>query len=262
MAFRSNCIVPIWALPPDSKRPIQIGSGVLIADQFEHVLLTAAHVMAFFTKLYVPMIPGSRGLFRPNGVAFWRNPSEGEIGKDTYDFGGFILDSESASSVEGAFTFLSPLDLHDVETYPEGTEVFVEGYPAKKGRLSGPGVENETLSVKASVVSESRRLKGAYSTNSHLFVAFNRRKGFVDSQTGHRREICLMNGTSGGAIFATDEHGCPRLAAIITEHHEKSHILVGTRIGHILQELNAQFRSRWGSVTKNSEDPYKGEVSE
>lgn len=249
-------VCPIWGRLHDSSRPELLGSGVLIYDGYEHLLLTAGHVMAKFDQGYRMGIWGPEILFSPRGLSFkFVATAETRGGtEDIFDFGGLFLDAESAALAKDHKDFL-PLDQLSGEQPIEGSLALLFGYPVTRSKSSDSAATNEGLMVRSSVVSSERFPKTCYSERDHIFLDFNRKKGWLDD-SGAPVSAPEPHGMSGGGIFVHQDPKDPssplKLVGIITEWHRdrKQCILGGTGLAFIVRRLQQQYAGRWGSLGK------------
>jgi hypothetical protein len=248
-------ICPLWG--SNSGAPEQIGSAVLVEDDHESLLLTAGHVMRFDELGYRFAVGGAdqARLFRPTGHAFaFKALPETPGGvRDIYDFGGLFLDQESADSLRANFEFVKPSDI-EARPVQESAIAVLHGFPCRRSSVSFDAVINEAMSAVSRVVPSQNLPKGGYSAEHHIFVHFNRRRGWYQEGSIQQVTLPIPHGMSGGGIFIdvggralTGEF---KLAGIITEYHEKIHIFGGTRISSIFSIMRDRFQSRWGSLCK------------
>jgi hypothetical protein len=214
----------------------QFGSGVLVRIGEHHFLLTAAHVLDD-SERYDLLIPGRDGLKGLNGhFAGMRMPSSGNRSDDRYDIAYVKLLKEELGMLHHDLMFL---EAHECDTFDAVTAkdtYTVIGYPAEKSKTSSGEVATSIFSFSSEGVKDYRYKKIGCNLDHHLLVQFRRHRAF-SYKTMQNSGVPDFAGLSGGGVFAWSKElpdpralSQPKLTAIVTEYHVRSHVFVATRL--------------------------------
>ena len=247
-----DCLAPIWIQRPGARHPAQAGTGILIDDGFESIVVTAAHVVHEITPGCKVALPGHGGrLFPPQGKWFVSGMPRASLLElsDPLDVGVFFQTRADAKQLRDMFCPLRPDDLDASPLLSPGAVGVIAGFPEKKSDVEpNLNVFSQCVFAETCVVEPQRHPRKEFGADSHLFMDFNRRKGFAETETGKRVAICRPEGMSGGGIFLQHGENEWKLAGVLTDYHERKNVFGGTRVMTVISSLAPVFGSRWGQV--------------
>lgn len=241
------CVVPVMA--PDAKgNPRPVGSAVLFASGNRTFVLTAAHVVTKF-QTHGMYLGGRERIVEAEGRRHYSVPTA-PGGVDRADVGFIELSQDEAASL-GEVRFLRAADVDPDEwsrPLPQGRNralYVVFGYPASKMKRNPVRLTVRTppMTYLGPGASPDKYAAVGVEPHSHLVVDFVR--DALVTRTGVGRGP-VPRGVSGGGAWrcenlTTGDLTESRLVAIMTEWHQERDLLVGTRVGPILEEIRTQY---------------------
>ena len=236
-------------IPDDRGNPFLTGSGILLSVGTRSFLLTAAHVFhgARDRGLYVG---GLQDLVLVNGPRQFTQAADGQP-EDRADVG-FAEMTPAEVRQLGDVVFLGPtaLDPDDRLRPPPAGQghpfYFILGYPASRMKRNPKTQKIKTGALRfLSLGAEPTVYKTlGLPEHSHLVVEFDRRNSLGPKGPAMAAD---PHGTSGGGAWRCDDllRGHPSkgtlIAVMIEWHHHPANVLVGTRIGVVLEGIRAQY---------------------
>jgi hypothetical protein len=228
------------------RRPVHIGSCLLLDIDGTPIVCTAAHVMDHLEEspLYVGgsigkgLVPIAGGRIRSTSKPDDRRDS------DHYD-AAFWAPPLSAVAAMGDVTFINDAKLSRADAMP-GRLYTAIGYPISRNKRA---IEHDTKSVTTRISMYTANVESlpdlaaklGVSGAEHFFLRFAKRSFTGD---GAKANTFGAIGLSGGALlelgdfessasYERDPKGSALLGGMVIEHHKKHGALVAVRIGGI-----------------------------
>ncbi len=226
--------IPIILERSDSGRREAIGSAVLMRIENRTFLLTAAHVTDH-AKNGTLLIPGRSTFIQPTGVFNGTLPPDsGNRNHDKLDAAYFWLDEECVRELHPNCKVLERPDVL-LEAPEHRTTYTMAGYPWRKSRTKGRGIETNFQTFSGLEAKESEYDAMRLSRSTHIAIRFHRGNTFHE---GKRRVITspLPHGMSGGGIYVWNNEALQNspvrlpLAGIANEYIPEKSLLIGTRL--------------------------------
>lgn len=236
-----QCIVPILN-DDDGHVPMACGSGVLVAIDEEHFLLSAAHVLDKTAK-HTLLIPTLSELKAIRGPMVCTVPPDGDRDLDWLDVGYVRLTAAEAQQLSPQFEFL-PVGLIDVNDIATSQSHYVfSGYPgsAVQRRYRSNVLDGQQHSYTGRNASYCTYWQAGTNFIANIVVTFDAKRA-IDQQ-GRTVRPKDRHGMSGGGVWVLS--GSPilrkvprlRLCGVITEHPKQNNCLVGTRLFVLLEMI-------------------------
>jgi hypothetical protein len=243
-------IRPIYA-SNDTRRPIHVGSSVLLKIDGVPHLLTAAHVIDWIkhASLY---IGGENHLTEIE--AEFRVTKADTRDDDRYDFA-FTIIPESMAVKLGGVTYISDKEISYMPAQTTGHVYTALGYPNSLNKkidhtkkhiptVIWPYAATVLSDPDATALTKSLKVGG----EDHIFIKFNE-KHSMDLHTGKIVNSLKPTGISGGALidlgnladldrFAEPRTG-GRLVGLLIEHRARYKAMVATRMTTIIRAIRS-----------------------
>jgi hypothetical protein len=243
MKVISQTVAPlVGATLNGSPRPV--GSGVLVRFGAHHFIFSAAHVLdeVLLDGLF---LPGKQGFVPLRGEVFRTMFPEGIRDNDRIDLACMRVD-EIKDLLSEDLCFLPSEYIHTSHSTGEGRHYRFSGYPHK-------GVELKSLENNVGARLETYEdvgipfdlyLKAGLDPRTHIAITFNDKK--ARDESGQIITPKNQSGTSGGGVWAGEKNAdevvfSPRLVAIVIEHDVTHKILIGTKLGPLVELVRKVF---------------------
>lgn len=243
---RKNCHCPIVGADKRSK-PYLVGTGVVLELNSKIFIATAAHVFDEneITTIYT-FLDGKNQII------------EGEIHSTTKPGNDRNKDKLDIAIYKVADTFIpkfrtsyTPVTLEDIEVndIPEAKKYYAFiGHPANKTRpkYGTTKMKSEVFSYFGTVAPSKAYEQLSLSTNSHIVVGFDPKECFDEKSS--RYNFPKAKGMSGGGVWLLEnlnnhssQSDVNKLVGIGIEYHKNPKVMVGTRIGAVVEAIKTKF---------------------
>jgi hypothetical protein len=243
-------IRPIYA-SADARRPVHIGSSVLLKIDDIPYLLTAAHVIDWnkHCSLYIAGETHLTEIKAEFGITQADNRAD-----DRYDFAFAVIPEPMAAKL-GDVTYISDREISSMPAQTTGRVYAALGYPNSKNRkidhtkkhittVIWPYAAAVLSDLNATALAKSLKIGG----DEHVFVKFDE-KHSRDLRTEKIVNSLDPKGISGGALidlgnladldrFAEPGTG-GRLVGLLIEHHARYKAMVTTRMTTIIRAIQS-----------------------
>jgi hypothetical protein len=238
-------VVPLFSVPP-GKRPVLIGTSVLVESSGSHFLVSARHVIEQAKppgRLHYYFEPGGLHLLLGSVMQTGPLPSES---KDAFDLAVIRLPDDARKPSTAVWK--RPLDISALvgRKLPRGEKQYlVTGFPKSRSRANPHSRKllSEPSGFKVVSASSTRYADLGVSEASHLVLSLDiRNMRFPDGTT---RPIADPHGMSGSPVWLLyDESGendlhMTQLVGIAIEYYKDEKLLVATDASVALDLIRA-----------------------
>lgn len=244
LQLRKNCHCPIIGADEKNK-PYLVGTGVVLEFESNIFIASAAHVFDEneFTTLYT-FLDGKQLVIEGEIHA----TTKPENDRDKLDVAVFKVKAHMASQFRSTYSpvFIEDIDVNDIPG-PIKYYAFI-GHPTNKTKPKhGTSIiKSEIFSYFGSVASESAYKQLSISEYSHIVVGFDPKKCL--DENGSRYNFPKAKGMSGGGVWLLEDlshHSSKshvnKLVGIGIEDHKNPKVLVGTRIGAVIEAIKRKY---------------------
>jgi hypothetical protein len=254
--------VPI--LNYDKAQPSLVGTGVFVAVDHQHLVITAAHV---FESRFRKVAFGSLGAhgFRIFGaddmkiLAAKAQTGAGDSQRAVYKDGLDLAVIEPRDEVlEALQSHYQPFDLRRNQQSAAAEWGVVSGWPARKNKFNAKKrvCNFDTCYHIQCPIVETEKIRGAgWNPDIYVGLSANKGKDFVSATSGERVHLPKLEGLSGAGMWIRSrEESAPTsptwfLAGIAVEDHESKRMLKVIRIEHTWAPLSQGWGLTYKAIT-------------
>lgn len=231
----------------EKSKPYLVGTGVVLDIVSKLFIVSAAHVFDEndITTIYT-FLNGEQQIIE--GEVHVTTKPENDRNKDKLDVAVFKVSDSLISKFRTSYT---PVTIEDIEIndIPASKKYYAFiGHPANKTKpkYGTTKINREVFSYFGTVASSNTYEQLSFSTYSHIVVGFDPKK-CID-ENGKRCTFPKAKGMSGGGVWLLEDlnkHSSQshvnKLVGIGIENHKNPKVMVGTRIGAVIEVIKRKY---------------------
>ena len=243
---RKNCHCPIIGANERSK-PYLVGTGVVLDIDSKIFIATAAHVFDEneITTIYTFLERKNQII---EGEIYSTTKPENDRNKDKIDIAIYKVDDDLIPKFRTSYTPVTIEEIN-VNDIPETKKYYAFiGHPTNKTKpkYGTTIMKSEVFSYFGTIAPKKAYDQLSLSTFSHIVVGFDPNK-CID-ENGTRYNFPKAKGMSGGGVWLLEnlnnhssQSHINKLVGIGIEDHKNPKVIVGTRIGAVVEAIRSKF---------------------
>lgn len=243
---RKNCHCPIIGSDEKSE-PYLVGTGVILDFDSQLFIASAAHVFdeKDITTIYT-FLDGNLQIIE--GEVYATTKPENDRNKDKVDVAVFRVNDSLMPKFRSSYTPVNIEDI-DVHDFPLANKYYAFiGHPKNKTKLKygTTTIKRETFSYLGTVAPSNAYEQLSISPLFHIAIDFDPKK-CID-ENGSKYNFPKAKGMSGGGVWLLEDmtkHSSKsyvnKLVGIGIEDHKEPKVMVGTRIGAVIEVIKRNY---------------------
>lgn len=236
-------VVPLFERYP-GKRPSLFGSGFLVSSGDSIFLVSAAHVLDAYRRLYFYTAPGTTAKLTGR-LLRTKLPADGKRSSDRFDVGILKLEGVSPNSYEQGGKYALPLSALRSHAMPrEDKQYLIIGFPASKSRANPAAheIKSEPVSYRNISAPLSKYNDLLIRPDTHIVLNLDLERSLA--QDGAICTFPSPSGLSGSPIWLLYDGVGPNdatqtpVVGVVTEYHKARKSIVATDIDIALRLIN------------------------